>query len=270
VRDRTRQTTIIKALADGRAGEAPYREFERFIEMAYCALAKALAGEPRATNLEARYQRVADAIGAARTQQFGELLGELTLDLLEGQGDSLGAIAQDERIAAVNGHIGQYFTPPEVSRLMAEMTMGDLTPDLDGQPYITIAEPASGAGGMILATAAVLKARGVDANRVWFDATDLADLCFKMTFVQMSLAGCRGIARCGNTLDRQAGRGGEWAVTAASCDFLTSYGWPGASARDVLTEIADQVNAEPPAVAEVPFALEREPATKIAIQGGLF
>ena len=220
-----RQTEFIKAMSD-HDGNAPYRTFEQFCEMAYCALAKPLASQAGGEALEARYMRLVGVVGDARTRRFAELLGLMTLDLQETGADFLSAVVQDDRVNAVNKHCGQFFTPFEVCRLMAKMTCGDFKSDLKDKPYLSIGEPASGAGGMLLAIAQEAREQGIDiTRRLWFDATDISQLCFYMTFIQMAAAGCAGVARCANTLAAYDPEH-ERALTPGSAAFLMQHGWP--------------------------------------------
>jgi type I restriction-modification system DNA methylase subunit len=62
----------------------------------------------------------------------------------------------------INGHIGQCFTPYDVSRLMAEITLQDAEDLIREKGFITLMEPASGAGGVIIAAADVIAKQGFD------------------------------------------------------------------------------------------------------------
>ena len=275
----THQAAFITGL-QGDHSEAPSRAFERWAEMGYCALAKPAARPPEADKLEARYQRLADQIGPARVHVSAELLALVVEDLTETGGkDFLGGVAQHDDVRAVNQHAGQFFTPHDVSRLMAEMTLGDAAQLLDAQPYLTIGEPASGAGGMLLAAVMVLKDAGVNVTtRVWIDATDVSAFCFHLTFIQLALVGCSGVARQGNTLSLEMY---ETALLPMSPLFLARHGWPGergVPARHIPAVNDFEVVLNPPGreagpvplVASAPFALARESAPRRHVQADLF
>ena len=84
--------------------------------------------------------------------------------------------------------LGQFFTPHPVATLMAEISFNDL--DLERHPkdrFITVLEPAAGAGVMLLAASRLVAGRyGADAlRRFSFTAIDLDGLCAGMTACQL-------------------------------------------------------------------------------------
>lgn len=46
---------------------------------------------------------------------------------------------------------GQFFTPYNVCQMMAEMTIGNVVPQVKERGYITINDPACGAGATLIA-----------------------------------------------------------------------------------------------------------------------
>lgn len=83
--------------------------------------------------------------------------------------------------------LGQFFTPVEVVRLMAELTMDK---ELTGK---TISDPACGSGrGLFIAHVMC------PGNTVY--GVDIDPLCAKMTALNLMFHGCRGIVECDNTL----------------------------------------------------------------------
>jgi len=67
--------------------------------------------------------------------------------------------------------------------------------------FVTVQEPACGAGGMILAAADVLAAKGHDIGQHLFvDATDISPMCFRMSYLQASLRGIPATIHRGNLL----------------------------------------------------------------------
>lgn len=221
-----RQKEFLKLLTKGHDGEAPARTFERWAEMAFCSIAKTAELKPsEADDLEARYMRAVGQIEKReRVTDYCTMLALASMDIAETGREFLGPIVQHDDVRAVNAHVGQFFTPFDVSEMMAQMTLGDIPKT---KPFLTIAEPAVGAGGMVLAAAKVLKAQSYPIDRVWFDATDLSLLCAQMAYIQMALAGLAGIVRHGNTLSLEFW--GAWA-TPKAIDFIASHGWPHAKA----------------------------------------
>jgi hypothetical protein len=194
--------------------------------MAFCALAKPTAPPERAEALEAEYMRLVGTVGPETTRRFSEMLGEMALDVSETGRDFLSAIAGDDDVRALNSGAGQFFTPYDVCRMMAAMTVGDVKAQLGEKGYLTVCEPASGAGGMLLAVVETMKQQDIDVTHdVWFDATDISALCFQMTFIQMTLVGCSGVVRRADTL-RGPQDGDDAAMTPQTWRFFGRHGWP--------------------------------------------
>jgi hypothetical protein len=117
----------------------------------------------------------------------------------EGGCDFLGQVTGD--LELITGHMGQFFTPYDVSRMIAEMTLDTVDEIIAEQGFVTIQEPACGAGGMIIAAADVLQRKGFDiGQQLYVDATDISPMCFKMSYLQASLRGIPATIRRGNTL----------------------------------------------------------------------
>jgi hypothetical protein len=190
-------------------------KFRDFCELAYCAYAKPMVEPERQDELEARYNtyRDKDAI-----RSYPKLIAMIFKGVESG--DFLGSIAAE--IGALNSEQGQFFTPYHVSRLMAEIAIGDHEPRIAEKGYITMQEPAAGAGGMILATAHVLQNRGYNpSNTLFVSAIDINSLCYWMTYLQLTLAGIPAQVFRGNSLSQEMF---ESAWTSAAVPFLGKHG----------------------------------------------
>jgi hypothetical protein len=208
--------------------EHPARLFELWCEMAYCAVAKPLAifrqEQEHADELEARYMRGVKRIGTEGANAFAELLG-LMIQELEATDcrDFLGEIAGE--VGALHAGAGQYFTPWEVGSVMARMTLHDMKPLLAERRYITIAEPCSGAGVLVLAARQAIIEQGVDhTHRVWWWANDVLPLAYHMTYLQMAFAGCSGLVTCSDALRMDGIR--DQALLPCSIAFIARNGYP--------------------------------------------
>ncbi len=188
-----------------------------FLEMAVCAIRKTTVPPgPAADALEAQYMTVVGRNRPEDVRAMPELLGIATLALQEGGCDFLGQVVTELELP--NHHMGQYFTPYHLSRMMAEITLADADRRIAERGFITLAEPASGAGGMIVAAADVLEGQGIDIGRqLYVDATDISPMCFKMTYLQAALRGIPATIRRGNSLSLETF---DQAVTPS---FLSFY-----------------------------------------------
>lgn len=134
--------------------------------------------------------------------------------------DFLGDVAAELEI--FDAKLGQLITPYPVSRLIAEMTLEDAGAIIAARGFITLQEPASGAGGMIIAAADVLEQKGFNPNStLYVEALDVASLCFKMTYLQLSLRGVPATVRHANTLSLEIFESGH---TPAFSSFLLKHG----------------------------------------------
>lgn len=99
-----------------------------------------------------------------------------------------------------NVNTGQFFTPPEVSELMARLGYEEAL-QTTTQPFVTLSDPACGAGGMILAFVKVMLSLGHNPlHRVWVQAVDVDRTAALMCYLQMSLWHIPGAVVVGNSL----------------------------------------------------------------------
>ena len=122
----------------------------------------------------------------------------------------------------LNARVGQFFTPYSVSRLIANMTLQDIGSVIAANGFVTMAEPAAGAGGMVLAAADALQENGFDPSmQMLVHAVDIAPLCFHMTYVQTTLRGIPALVQLGDTLRLTTS---ESAWTLPTLDFYARHG----------------------------------------------
>jgi type I restriction-modification system DNA methylase subunit len=85
--------------------------------------------------------------------------------------------------------------------MMAEISLQDAAPIIEENGFVTISEPAAGAGGMLLAAADVLAHRGHDPSlHMLAHAADLSTLCYHMCFLQLTLRGIPALVERANSL----------------------------------------------------------------------
>jgi len=97
---------------------------------------------------------------------------------------------------------GQFFTPYHIGELMAELQFcGGNTVELKDKKYITINDPACGAGALLIAFANVARSHGINYQRdVLFVAQDVDHTAALMCYIQLSLLGCPAIIIVGDSL----------------------------------------------------------------------
>lgn len=84
---------------------------------------------------------------------------------------------------------GQYFTPYSVCKFMAEINFAEIESFQNNQ-LITLSEPCCGSGALIIAFAQTLREQNINYQQNLFvEAIDISEMCFKMTYIQLSLLG---------------------------------------------------------------------------------
>ena len=130
-------------------------------------------------------------------ERYGALFFMLQTDMLsllkdihQKPGDYLGELYM--QIEAGNKNAGQYFTPYDVSKFMAEITLGEL-PD---KPFI-LNEPCCGSGGMVVAAADVF------TDKMLVVANDIDRHCVFMAYTQLSFAAVPAVVQWQDTLTQE-------------------------------------------------------------------
>lgn len=96
---------------------------------------------------------------------------------------------------------GEFFTPHEVSALMAELALGpDPRAAFPSDAPLDVHEPAGGTGGMLLAFVETLVRRGVSPAHVRVTTWDLSATSSYAAFVNLTLYGVPATVVCGDTL----------------------------------------------------------------------
>jgi len=96
---------------------------------------------------------------------------------------------------------GQFFTPYDVSRMMAEINFGDCKEQVENKGWISVCDPCVGSGAMLIAAANVAKSKNVNyQNSILFAGQDIDRVVAMMAYIQISLLGCPGYIVVGNTL----------------------------------------------------------------------
>jgi len=198
-----------------------YERFADFLELATSAIRKTtLPPGPEADAFEARYMNVVARYPPDDIRSMPKLLALTQLAVGSGGCDFLGDIAGE--LELLDARLVQLITPYPLSRLIVEMTLHDAGAIIAERGFVTLQEPASGAGGIIIAAADVLEKKGFDpGSTLYVEALDVAALCFKMTYLQLSLRGVPATVRHANTLSLETF---ENAHTPAFLPFLLNHG----------------------------------------------
>lgn len=96
---------------------------------------------------------------------------------------------------------GQFFTPYSVCKLMSQACIGDVNGQIEQKGYISICDPACGAGATLIAAVNTMKTTRYNfQNHVLFVGQDIDRVAGMMCYIQLSLLGCPGYICIANTL----------------------------------------------------------------------
>lgn len=155
--------------------------------------------------LEKEYMETVRQYEAKDAERMAMLLAEVVMGLEAESGDFLGSLYMTLELGEAAR--GQFFTPFCVSRMMAEMQLGDIDSLLADKPFFTVYEPACGSAGMLLAIAEVLREKGFNpTRRLWVSCTDIDPVASGMAYIQLSLMGIAGEVVTGNALSGERRR----------------------------------------------------------------
>lgn len=175
-----------------------YDVFRDFVTMSAISLRNAMMMNDA---LEKEYLGIIGNYQKQDQLQFPKLLAHL-VELLEfGPRDVLGNLF--EALELNSKDKGQFFTPQPISEFMAQI-VGNEDISLGDKPFITLSEPACGAGGMVLAFVKQMQQAGYNpAERLWVQAIDVDRLAALMCYVQLSLWHVPAEVIVGNTLSME-------------------------------------------------------------------
>lgn len=158
--------------------------FNDFLTLSCCSLAQTVY---RSDNLEQRYLNIVKTYTKEQAEEFSKLLAFLVLGLEQESQDFLGQVFMFLNLGSQAN--GQYFTPYSVSKFMAEINFTKIESFKSNQ-LITLSEPCCGSGALIIAFAQTLREHNINYQQNLFvEAIDISEMCFKMTYIQLSLLG---------------------------------------------------------------------------------
>ena len=101
---------------------------------------------------------------------------------------------------------GQFFTPYDICKLMSRITISDdIDKEVNKKGYVSICDTACGAGATLISAAnlarEILKKSGKNfQNYILFVGQDIDVTVGLMCYLQISLLGCSGYVKIGNSL----------------------------------------------------------------------
>jgi N-6 DNA Methylase len=211
--------TIVELMRGLFSRHNPYKVFTDFVEISAIALSNGL-DRAQFQKREKRYLDIVKGYTREELNDFCRMFAELVLcyeqrvtalgaaglkpDGFADVGDVLGSIFSLLEIG--NDRLGQFFTPYSISAMMARMILSEdeLREKTLSNGFVTVLEPACGAGGMVIAVAEMVHKLGFNYQKqmhAW--CVDKDPCCVHMAYLQLSLLGIPATVVHGNSLTNE-------------------------------------------------------------------
>ena len=174
------------------SGVSRGQAFEDLLEMSVCALSGGV--------MEEQYLAVVKKHSDGKKGKRGvdtlaELFGRLVNSMEDTQND-IKDVLGDLFVGSISyGEGGQYFSPEPICRMMANLTVGEVSDDPQHETKV-VSDPCCGSGRMLLAVA--------ELQRHWiFVGQDIDLRCVRMTGINLALRNLYGYVVWGNTFKNE-------------------------------------------------------------------
>lgn len=192
--------------------------FTNFLEITATSIAAQMDLE-NAAEREKEYEEITSGMQPEVLNSYARMFALLALAVLAREDDPcdiLGDIYHELRLN--NEWNGQFFTPDNICRMMAQM-VNPIDESGDKARPVTINEPACGSGTMIIGTLWAMKRKNFDFQRKsFFVAQDIDIRCVWMAYIQLSLYGIPAVVIHGNTLTME--EWSRWYTPYAAVPFM--------------------------------------------------
>lgn len=238
---------LVKLITELSHRHSTWQVFADFVEMSALSFSNAVDRaqyEPR----EARYMDIVKRYKADEVKRLPEMLGVLTLALEDEITDVLGRTYHELELH--NKWAGQYFTPYELCRMMAKMTLGEdhVREIIERRGFITAQEPACGSGAMVIALAQEMRDMGINYQQhLHVTAIDVDAKCVHMAYAQFALLHIPAVIVHGNTLSLE-----EWGHWNTPAHILNGWRWKLKRAAEAEPEVAERHTIHAPPLIEAP------------------
>ncbi len=196
---KTGKARLVELLREASSSRSTYDTFRDFCEMAACAISNSVDLRER-TAREQRYMETIKRYEPREQKLFPEMLSALVEEMELGSADVLGSVFMEMELG--NKATGQFFTPYHVCKVIAGVTLDDgLKEVIAKNGFVTVNEPCSGGGAMVIAFAEEMRERGLNPQtQMHVTAQDMDPRSVHMTYVQLALLNIPCVVILGNTL----------------------------------------------------------------------
>lgn len=170
--------------------------FKDFLTLCTCAFAQPFY---RSDKLEQIYLDTVKTYTKEQANEFSQMLALLVSALENEFQDFLGKVYMSLKIGSSAN--GQFFTPYCVSKMMSEINFIEVEEKLKTNDFITLSDPCCGSSGMIIAFAETMKNNNYNYQKQLFvEVIDIDEMCFMMSYIQLSLYGIPARVMLGDSL----------------------------------------------------------------------
>lgn len=170
-----------------------------FITATACAISNSTdKDDVRNKSREEEYAKILERLGNA--EDLAKLFAVMVEALEENpEQDLLGNLFMKLNLAS--HWSGQFFTPYCVCKTMAAINSSFLEDEIDDKGWVSVNDPACGAGATLIAMANTLKEHDINyQNHALFVGQDISRIAGLMCYIQISLLGCAGYVVVADTL----------------------------------------------------------------------
>lgn len=204
---------VVRHLRDGQAEfqkvfsklcqtKSAWQAWSDFVEMSAIAISNAFEYRIQVKQeREERYLNIIGGYGKNEQQLFPELMAILVASLeREPEQDFLGEMFMALELGS--HWKGQFFTPYSLCKAMAQINIQDVEEKIKDKGYVSINDPACGAGATLIAARNALASAGIGGTQAFFVGQDIDRVAGMMCYIQLSLLGCAGYVVIADTLTK--------------------------------------------------------------------
>jgi type I restriction-modification system DNA methylase subunit len=192
------KTNMIKMFQNIAYKHSLWEVYSDFLEMSALAISNSVdlinygSREKRYLEIVKKYTKEEAAI-------FPKILGELVQALTEKISDVLGEIFMELELGSK--WKGQFFTPYNLCLATTKLMIGNLDKVIDEKGYVSLNEPCSGGGAMVIAFSEAMQEKGYNPQKqLMVICQDLDLKAVHMSYIQLSLLGVPATVCHANTL----------------------------------------------------------------------
>lgn len=189
---------ITKLLGANVGAKRMHLVFDDFTEMFALAFRNGVDLRGREAR-EERYLQIAGQYSRDQLSRFAEAFGLIVKEMESDPSDVLGRLYMELELG--NEHLGQFYTPMGVSKLLAGMNLDSIVQQVEDRGFAEVYEPACGAAAFMIAMAIEMRRIGLNyQTQLHVTAEDISAQAVHMAYLHMSLLHIPAVIYRRNTL----------------------------------------------------------------------